>query len=152
MRKPRDSTSHPPRPAAPSFSHPAPVDYFKHRCGVRSFKSIRSIRRWRLPDAAQHTFSTAGRRPSGSVSSGAGPRERGRSATRLLKREAAYLRCPAPSEGWTVRDDVQAKLRSIIKRLLAKRGYPPEEQTDAIQKVIEQLETFADEWSPAADR
>ncbi|WP_207929309.1 type I restriction enzyme endonuclease domain-containing protein [Actinomadura sp. 6K520] len=39
-----------------------------------------------------------------------------------------------------------------MKRLLAKHGYPPEEQPDAIQKVIEQLETFADEWSPAADR
>ncbi|WP_218825970.1 DUF3387 domain-containing protein [Actinomadura mexicana] len=56
------------------------------------------------------------------------------------------------STDWTARDDVQAKLRSIIKRLLARHGYPPEEQPDAIQKVIEQLETFADEWSPAADR
>ncbi|MFC0039631.1 type I restriction endonuclease subunit R [Actinomadura rayongensis] len=56
------------------------------------------------------------------------------------------------STDWTARDDVQAKLRSIIKRLLAKHGYPPEEQPDAIQKVIEQLETFADEWSPAVER
>ncbi|MFG2091906.1 type I restriction enzyme endonuclease domain-containing protein [Spirillospora sp. NPDC048824] len=56
------------------------------------------------------------------------------------------------STDWTTRDDGQAKLRSIIKRLLAKHGYPPEEQPDTIQKVIEQLETFADEWSPAADR
>ncbi|MBO2465228.1 type I restriction enzyme endonuclease domain-containing protein [Actinomadura violacea] len=29
-------------------------------------------------------------------------------------------------------DDVQAKLRSIIKRLLAEHGYPSEEQPDAI--------------------
>lgn len=50
------------------------------------------------------------------------------------------------------RDDVQAKLRSIIKRLLARHGYPPDEEQAAIDKVIQQLETFADEWSPAADR
>ncbi|MFC6881515.1 MULTISPECIES: type I restriction endonuclease subunit R [Actinomadura] len=56
------------------------------------------------------------------------------------------------STDWTARDDVQAKLRSIIKRLLAKHGYPPEEQPDAIQKVIEQLDTFADEWSPNAQQ
>ncbi|GAA0360162.1 type I restriction endonuclease subunit R [Actinoallomurus spadix] len=55
------------------------------------------------------------------------------------------------STDWTARDDVQAKLRSIIKRLLAKHGYPPEEEKDAIDKVIRQLETFADEWAPGAD-
>jgi len=55
------------------------------------------------------------------------------------------------STDWTARDDVQAKLRSIIKRLLAKHGYPPEEEKDAIEKVIRQLETFADEWSPSSD-
>lgn len=52
------------------------------------------------------------------------------------------------STDWTARDDVQAKLRSIIKRLLARHGYPPEEEQAAIDKVIQQLETFADEWSP----
>ncbi|MFI0445121.1 type I restriction endonuclease subunit R [Actinomadura sp. 6N118] len=55
------------------------------------------------------------------------------------------------STDWTARDDVQARLRSIIKRLLAKHGYPPEEEKDAIDKVIQQLETFADEWSPNSD-
>lgn len=55
------------------------------------------------------------------------------------------------STDWTARDDVQAKLRSIIKRLLAEHGYPPEEEKDAIDKVIRQLETFADEWAPRSD-
>lgn len=55
------------------------------------------------------------------------------------------------STDWTARDDVQAKLRSTIKRLLAKHGYPPEEERDAIEKVIRQLETFADVWSPTSD-
>ncbi|MFA1551955.1 type I restriction endonuclease subunit R [Actinomadura chokoriensis] len=53
------------------------------------------------------------------------------------------------SVDWSARDDVQARLRSIIKRLLAKHGYPPEEEREAIDKVIQQLETFADEWTPA---
>ncbi|MEV4354069.1 type I restriction endonuclease subunit R [Nonomuraea sp. NPDC049625] len=56
------------------------------------------------------------------------------------------------STDWAARDDVQAKLRSIIKRLLAKHGYPPEEEKEAIDKVIQQLEAFADEWSPTTDQ
>ncbi|MBB2890807.1 type I restriction endonuclease subunit R [Flexivirga oryzae] len=50
---------------------------------------------------------------------------------------------------WTVRDDVKAKLRSSIKRLLVKNGYPPDKQPGAIKLVIDQMEamapTFAEE-------
>jgi type I restriction enzyme, R subunit len=49
---------------------------------------------------------------------------------------------------WVSRDDVRTKLRSTIKRLLAKYGYPPDAQPTAIDLVIRQMETFADEWSP----
>ncbi len=48
------------------------------------------------------------------------------------------------------RDDVRAKLRSTIKRLLAKHGYPPDAQAGATELVIRQMETFADEWSPSS--
>jgi type I restriction enzyme R subunit len=41
---------------------------------------------------------------------------------------------------WTVRDDVRAKLRSSIKRLLVKYGYPPHRQPVAIKLVMEQME------------
>jgi type I restriction enzyme R subunit len=44
---------------------------------------------------------------------------------------------------WTVREDVKAKLRSSIKRLLVKHGYPPDQQPAAIKLVIEQMETLA---------
>ena len=44
---------------------------------------------------------------------------------------------------WTVRDDVRAKLRSSVKRLLVKYKYPPDEQPEAIRLVIEQLESMA---------
>ncbi|MGH3280463.1 MAG: hypothetical protein ACRDNW_15175 [Trebonia sp.] len=29
-------------------------------------------------------------------------------------------------------------------------GYPPDAQRDAIQRVLDQTETFADDWSPTA--
>lgn len=48
---------------------------------------------------------------------------------------------------WTSRDDVRAKLRSTIKRLLAVHGYPPDAAEDAIRRVLLQTETFAEEWS-----
>lgn len=44
---------------------------------------------------------------------------------------------------WTVRDDVRAKLRSSIKRLLVKYKYPPDKQPEAIRLVIEQMENMA---------
>jgi type I restriction enzyme R subunit len=44
---------------------------------------------------------------------------------------------------WTVRDDVRAKLRSSIKRLLVKHKYPPDKQPKAIRLVIEQMESMA---------
>ncbi len=49
---------------------------------------------------------------------------------------------------WVARDDVRAKIRYTIKRLLAKYGYPPDAEQEAIQRVLDQMETFADDWSP----
>lgn len=48
---------------------------------------------------------------------------------------------------WTVRDDVRAKLRSSIKRLLVKHGYPPDKQPAAIKLVMEQMEAMAPRYS-----
>lgn len=44
---------------------------------------------------------------------------------------------------WTVRDDVKAKLRSSIKRLLVKYDYPPDKQPEAIRLVLDQMEAIA---------
>ena len=44
---------------------------------------------------------------------------------------------------WTVRDDVRAKLRSSIKRLLVKYKDPPDKQPAAIKLVMEQMEVLA---------
>ena len=51
---------------------------------------------------------------------------------------------------WTVREDVKAKLRSSIKRLLAKYDYPPDKQPGAIKLVMEQMESMAPRFVPGA--
>lgn len=48
---------------------------------------------------------------------------------------------------WTVRDDVRAKLRSSIKRLLVKYKYPPDKQPAAIALVMEQMEAMAPRYA-----
>jgi type I restriction enzyme R subunit len=48
---------------------------------------------------------------------------------------------------WTVRDDVRAKLRSSIKRLLVKYKYPPDKQPDAIKLVMDQMESMAPRYA-----
>ncbi len=50
---------------------------------------------------------------------------------------------------WTVRDDVRAKLRSSIKRLLIKYRCPPDQQPGAVKLVLEQMERLAPTHSPA---
>jgi type I restriction enzyme, R subunit len=53
---------------------------------------------------------------------------------------------------WVARDDVRAKIRSTIKRLLAKYGYPPDAEADAIKRVLDQMETFAPKTGPQRPR
>nr|WP_242497575.1 type I restriction enzyme endonuclease domain-containing protein [Microbacterium protaetiae] len=48
---------------------------------------------------------------------------------------------------WTVRDDVRAKLRSSIKRLLVKYKYPPDRQPGAIKLVMDQMEVLAPQYA-----
>lgn len=48
---------------------------------------------------------------------------------------------------WTVRDDVRAKLRASIKRLLVKNGYPPDKQPEAIRLVMDQMESMAPRYA-----
>ncbi|MDP2937227.1 MAG: DUF3387 domain-containing protein, partial [Dehalococcoidia bacterium] len=43
---------------------------------------------------------------------------------------------------WTVRENVRAQLRVIVKRILRKHGYPPDKQEKATQTVLEQAEVL----------
>lgn len=46
---------------------------------------------------------------------------------------------------WNVKEQVRAKLRSAIKRLLLKYGYPPDKEETATQLVLDQAEVIAGE-------
>ena len=51
----------------------------------------------------------------------------------------------------TVRENVQAHLRVLVKRILRKYGYPPDKQEKATQTVLEQAALLSDNWAaPAA--
>jgi type I restriction enzyme R subunit len=51
------------------------------------------------------------------------------------------------SVDWSVRENVRAKLRLMVKRILRKYKYPPEKQEDAVQLVLDQAETLSAEWA-----
>lgn len=48
---------------------------------------------------------------------------------------------------WTVRENVRAEMRVIVKRILRKYGYPPDKQEAATKTVIEQAEVLSAEWA-----
>jgi hypothetical protein len=48
---------------------------------------------------------------------------------------------------WTVRENVRANLRVIVKRILRKYGYPPDLQEKATQTVLEQAEVLSGGWA-----
>jgi type I restriction enzyme R subunit len=48
---------------------------------------------------------------------------------------------------WTVRENVRAKLRVMVKRVLRKYGYPPDKQEKATQTVLEQAEVLSESWA-----
>ena len=48
---------------------------------------------------------------------------------------------------WTVRENVRANLRVIVKRILRKYGYPPDLQEKATHTVLEQAEVLSGGWA-----
>ncbi|MBD0022269.1 HsdR family type I site-specific deoxyribonuclease [Gordonia pseudamarae] len=60
-----------------------------------------------------------------------------------IARELVHIMQRDTKYDWTVRDDVRAKLRSSVKRVLVKFKYPPDKQPEAIKIVIEQMEALA---------
>ena len=47
---------------------------------------------------------------------------------------------------WTLRENVRANLRRLVKRILRKHGYPPDKQEKATRTVIEQAEVLSAGW------
>ena len=50
---------------------------------------------------------------------------------------------------WTLRENVRAQLRVLVRRILRKYGYPPDKQAKATQTVLEQAEVLSDGWVTA---
>ncbi|MDL1888320.1 type I restriction endonuclease subunit R [Nitrospirales bacterium NOB] len=48
---------------------------------------------------------------------------------------------------WTVRENVRAQMRVMIKRILRRYGYPPDKQARATELVLEQAEVLCRDWT-----
>ena len=48
---------------------------------------------------------------------------------------------------WTLRENVRANLRRLVKRILRKHGYPPDKQEQATRTVLEQAEVLSADWA-----
>ena len=51
---------------------------------------------------------------------------------------------------WTLRDNVRAQMRVIVRRILRKHGYPPDKTEQATRTVLEQAELFSEVWATVA--
>lgn len=48
---------------------------------------------------------------------------------------------------WTVKESVKARLRTVVRRILRKYGYPPDKQEVATRTVLEQAELLCADWA-----
>ena len=48
---------------------------------------------------------------------------------------------------WTIRDNVQAQLRVMVKKILKKYKYPPDKQEKATQTVLDQAKLLCKDWA-----
>lgn len=73
--------------------------------------------------------------------------ELGDDRLKLIATELVRLLRDEVTIDWSVRDQVRAKIRTKVKRLLARYGYPPDKENAAVELVLEQTKLFADEWA-----
>lgn len=69
---------------------------------------------------------------------------------RFIARELVQMVRQNVTIDWTVKETVRAKLRSMVKRILRKYGYPPDKQEKATQTVLEQAELLCQDWAETA--
>jgi type I restriction enzyme R subunit len=63
----------------------------------------------------------------------------------IIAREVAKSIRANVSIDWTIKESVRAKLRTAVKRVLRKYGYPPDQQESATDLVIQQAELLCTE-------
>ena len=69
---------------------------------------------------------------------------------RLIARELVTAVRANVTIDWTLRQDVRARLRVLVKRILRKHGYPPDKQEKATQTVLQQAELLSQGWVPTS--
>lgn len=73
--------------------------------------------------------------------------EMGDETLKIIARELVTTIQRSATIDWTLKETVRARMRSRIKRLLAKYKYPPDKQEEAVKLIIEQAEHLASENS-----
>ena len=63
---------------------------------------------------------------------------------RIIARELTKAIKNEMSVDWWIRESVQAKMRQVIRRLLAKYGYPPDKSKIAIELVMQQARAMCE--------
>ncbi len=48
---------------------------------------------------------------------------------------------------WSSRESVRAKLRLMVKRILRKYKYPPDQQDAAVELVLQQAQALGEAWA-----
>jgi len=65
---------------------------------------------------------------------------------RLIARELVETVRKNVRIDWTLRENVRANLRRLVRRVLRKHGYPPDKQEKATRTVLEQAEVLSAGW------
>jgi len=73
----------------------------------------------------------------------------GDDALRAIARELVETVRKNVTIDWTLRENVRAHLRVLVKRILRKHGYPPDKQEKATQTVLEQAALLSEDWVTA---
>ena len=68
---------------------------------------------------------------------------------RAIARQLVETVCNNVTIDWTLRENVRAHLRVLVRRILRKHGYPPDKQEKATLTVLEQAEVLSEGWAVA---
>ena len=71
----------------------------------------------------------------------------GDAALQAIARELVETVRRNASIDWTIRENVRAQMRVLVRRILREHGYPPDKQERATRRVIEQAATLSRVWA-----
>jgi type I restriction enzyme R subunit len=74
-------------------------------------------------------------------------RELGDETLKKIAHELAESLRKNISVDWAVRESVRASLRLLVKRILRKYKYPPDQQNEAVELVLQQAQALGEAWA-----